>query len=220
MKLNAPLLLVVICSLSVVSAQDEERKLITQAQALKAGPDKLTEILGDESEAGMDHAAILYSIAKRLETENALAKKDLLLVQQLDEIRGPLARWENEVMSLGYISTGGGTMWSHQAARNSAGREDVLAKIAAQMPFKDVENSDSHSGWAKVKEKVEKQTLSKDAAEFDPEAPKNFAEQKEKLLAQWQELDFALYALPPKLADEVVEYAAQALKMLEPEEGL
>jgi len=219
MKPVALSLFVVLCSLSSALAQDEERRVITQAQALKAGPEKLVEILGDESEAGMDHAAILYSIAKRLETETALAKKDLLLVQALDELRGPLMRWEDEVMTLGYITAGGGTMWGHQSARNSAGREDFLATIAAQMPFEAPENPGPHAGWSKVKEKIEKMALSKDAAEFDPEAPKNFADQKEKLLAQWQEFEFALYSLPTKLADAAVKYAEQALAMLEPEEG-
>lgn len=218
--LPRPFLPIVLLCASLPLHAEDDRKIITQDQALKAGPDKLMEILGDESEAGMDHAAILYSIAKRLETETALAKKDLLLVQQLDELRGPLTRWQDEVMTLGYIMTGGGTMWSHQSARNAASREDLLAVIAKDMPVEAPENPTTLKAWEKVKAEIEKLALPKDAAEFDPEAPKNFAEQKEKLLAHWQEMDFALYALPAKAANTVVEYAAQALEMLEPEEGL
>jgi hypothetical protein len=208
------LCLAVVCSGSWSFLWAEEgRPVITQDQALKAGPGKLTELLGDESENGMDEAALLYAAAKRLETETSLAARDLSLVLQLDLLRGPLARFEDEAMSMAYIIAGGGTMWGHQAARNAAGREDLLADIAKDMPLKESDDPQPSKAWAKVKEEVEKLALPQDTADLDPEAPKQFALQKQKLLDAWEALDYAIYTLPPKWSVLVSVHAKQSLDM-------
>lgn len=196
---------------SMLPAQDEAPKPITQAQALKAGPEKLVEMLGDESEAGLDQAALLYATAKRLETETKLAAKDLMLVQMLEDLRGPLTHWQDEIMAIGYISTGGGTMWSHQSARNSAGREDFLATVATAMPFKVTDEGQPNQAWATVKKTLQKLQLPKSATEFDPEAKTKWDDQKEKLLQHWEEMDFALSSLSKEQADAVAAYARKSL---------
>ena len=68
-------------------AQDDTPKPVTMEQALKLGPEKLTAIVG-ASEAGQDIACGIYAAAKRLQTENRLAKTDLRLVVDLDWLRG------------------------------------------------------------------------------------------------------------------------------------
>lgn len=222
MKPEVLLFVVALSALStLLPAQDGEHKPITQAEALKAGPEKLVDILGDESEAGLDQAALLYATAKRLETETKLAAKDLLLVQQLDELRGPLTHWQDEIMAIGYISTGGGTMWSHQSARSSAGREDFLATVAAKMPFKVSEEGQPNQVWAAVKKTLQKLQLPKSASEFDPEAKTKWDDQKEKLLQYWEEMDFALSSLSKDQADAVAAYAKQSLdEVIEGMKGL
>lgn len=42
--------------------------VVSWAQALKLGPEGLAAKLGDESEAGLDSAAVYYAAAKRMQT--------------------------------------------------------------------------------------------------------------------------------------------------------
>jgi len=100
-------LVITALTLGTVSAQDEDKpKMITAAQALKLGPEGLTE-LTNPSEAGQDQAAMLYATAKRLQTENTLAKRDLQAVVTLEEWRTAISQCRESAFSLAYIINGG-----------------------------------------------------------------------------------------------------------------
>ncbi|MBL9117263.1 MAG: hypothetical protein JNJ83_19810 [Verrucomicrobiaceae bacterium] len=179
----------------LVAAQDEAAKPVNQATALKSGLDQLVEQLGDQSEAGIDNAANLYATAKRIETESKLAAKDLTLVIALADIRSALIKWNSECSAAGYVLTGGGTMWSHGSIRAQATIEDILAKFASRLPLKSQDVVESKA-WKSLKTKVSSLKLSKDMADADPEAGKNWAKQKELLGAALEELGWVINTMP------------------------
>lgn len=110
-------------------AQDDDPKRVSMELALKLGPEKLTRIVGG-SEAGQDIACRLYASAKRLQTENRLAKQDLRLVTELDELRHTLGNAIDGFCSMAYGINGGGTMYTHAESRNDAELEDFLADFS------------------------------------------------------------------------------------------
>jgi hypothetical protein len=112
-----------------VMAQDDAPKPVSMELALKLGPEKLTRIVGG-SEAGQDIACELYAAAKRLQTENRLAKQDLRLVTELDGLRRTLGDCIDGFCSMAYGINGGGTMYTHAEARNDASLEDFLADFS------------------------------------------------------------------------------------------
>ena len=107
---------------------------ITQAVALKLGPGQLTRFV-DSSEAAQDYAAQLYATAKRLETEQALARRDLELVPQLDEWRQALGKCRVGSWELAGWVHGGGTLWYHSGARDCTDQEEFLADLAKRLPL-------------------------------------------------------------------------------------
>ncbi len=110
-------------------AQEEALKPVSMELALKLGPQKLIRIVG-ESEAGQDIACELYAAAKRLQTENRLAKQDLRLVTELDWLRRTLGESIDGFCCMSYGINGGGTMYTHAEARNDAALEDFLADFS------------------------------------------------------------------------------------------
>ena len=197
-------------SLSFVVAQDEATKPVNQATALKAGPDQLVELLGDQSEAGIDQAANLYATAKRIETESKLAAKDLSLVIALGDIRSALQKWNLECSAAGYILTGGGTMWSHGSVRAQVTIEDLLAKFATRLPLKSQDMTESKA-WKALKSKASSLKLSKDMADSDPEASKNWAKQKETLATALEELGWMINTMPADDAAPLMSFLTDCI---------
>ena len=100
----------------------------------------MTRILDrGESECGQDCSAELYAEAKRIETEQALARRDLELVSQLNIWRSVLS--DCRLCYWNIEGIGGGTLWGHGANRECAEIEDFLAYLATRMPFADGEGS-------------------------------------------------------------------------------
>ena len=189
--------------LTVSAAQDESPK-VTAAEALKLGVDKLTEKLGDESEAGQDSAARFYAIAKRLQTENKLAAKDLMLVSDLDNLRQVIGDWDDAWCEGMYHVSGGGTMWSHMQSRNNAVLEDFLAEIAAKMPLKEGNAGEAvHAEWNKVKKGIE---AAKGPADADPETAKAWKDHKKVMLERWERLHFELQAINDTDAKAILKH--------------
>src|SRR5713101_6070987 len=91
-KLTVSLAVVVVMA-GFVFAQDadEKKEPVTISQALKIGEEGLTEFTG-LSEGGQDQAALLYASAKRITTEQALGKKNLELVIDLESWREVISR--------------------------------------------------------------------------------------------------------------------------------
>lgn len=120
---------VFLTSLAAASAGEDAPKPVTLAQALKLGPEKLTDLTGG-SEVGQDIACQLYASAKRLQTENRLAAKDMRLVAELDSARRTIGDCIDGFCNLAYGLNGGGTMYSHAEARNDVALEDFLAEFS------------------------------------------------------------------------------------------
>lgn len=120
---------VFLTSFSVVFAAEGEVKPVTIEQALKLGPEKLTSLVGG-SEVGQDMACQWYATAKRLETENRLAKRDLRDVVELNEWRRVLSEVIDGFCNMAYGINGGGTMYTHMEARNDATLENFLADFS------------------------------------------------------------------------------------------
>jgi len=105
-----------------------EEKPMSISEVLKLTPEELAQKLGNSSEAGEDHAARLWAVAKRAETDATLGKKSVQAMQRLNEWRTVLNKWADHLLFARGIESGGGTMWSHLSARNDAWIESFLAK--------------------------------------------------------------------------------------------
>ena len=86
-------------------------------------------------------------------------------------------------------------MWSHGSIRAQATIEDILAKFASRLPLKSQDVVESKA-WKSLKTKVSSLKLSKDMADADPEAGKNWAKQKELLGAALEELGWVINTMP------------------------
>lgn len=112
---------------------------IDQQTVLSLDPDELAMKLGDGSEAGQDRAARMWAAAKRLETENRLAKKDVGKVLRLDGWRRALERWQSLQLETFAREAGGGTMWGHLASRDDVTLERFLAEHAEGLTADDAD---------------------------------------------------------------------------------
>lgn len=106
---------------------------IPQERVLEMELEGLAEVLGDRSEAGEDRAARIFATAKRVETENRLAKQGVARVVRLDDWRGAIERWQDLQLETRAREAGGGTMWGHLAARDDVELERFLAAHADEL---------------------------------------------------------------------------------------
>lgn len=204
----------------LLQAQDiEQSPAVPLSQALKLGAEKLTKFT-DESEAGMDAAAVLYATAKRVATEHALAEKDVNFVLQLDNWRDAISECRESAFSLGYIVNGGGTMFSHGSARDSAEVENFLATLSKHFPIS------MGKGSPKAKRKFDdalafmkklKVFASGDPAS-DKETKASLDEEVKRVSQSWETLQSMCEELPEELAVLVANFSTDALKLLK-EEG-
>ncbi len=209
-----------ICQLASAQNADEKKQPLTMAKALKLGVEDLTQYT-DQSEAGQDNAAHLYATAKRIETEHALAQRDLRQVIEMSHWRTVLAKCRNGSCNAAYIINGGGTMYPHAANRNGAALEDFLAELAKRMPLnvgkgdpkadkeideniaflkkiKPLENGDTDSGKTA---KAELAAIVKDQEEH------------------WTELKSMLQKVPADDAKKIVAIAADSMNWLKEDGG-
>jgi hypothetical protein len=198
-------------------AQEETDKStpVPMAKALKLGVEKLTEVTG-ESEAGIDRAAGLYAIAKKLETELALAKTDVERVMELEAWRDTLSLCRQSCFSLAYIINGGGTMYSHAGARDAAEVEDFLAGFSKRLPLSEgkgdpaatkmITEAMAHLKTLKPFESGE--------AEQDKEARKNLTEEVKRATEFWETLKYMSENIPAEDAKAVATFATSALSWL------
>lgn len=178
--------------------------MVTASEALALGAEGIAAKRGDESEAGLGFASLFYAAAKRLETENALAAKDITLVVDLERYREAVAAWDFAWGDAMYAVSGGGSMWVHLASHREAMREEMLAKLAQRMPLKaGAATADTLARWAGVGQAIEKAAL---AEEADPELKAGWDQQKQSLHSLWERLDFELQALDNADAVLVLEH--------------
>jgi len=194
---------------------DSEKPPMTIARALKLGLGGVLE-QADQSEAGQDEAARLYAAARRLATENALAKKDLELVLQLDEWRGVLSKCRGQSCTLAYYVNGGGTMYSHGGARDCAEVEDFLATLSKELPLAE------GKGSAKADTKIDNTIAFLKAlkpyesgdADSASETRTAFAEEQSRAIEQWQNLKYMVDEISAAQAVKVVGFAEDSLSWL------
>lgn len=196
-------------------AQDDAIKPVTAEQALKLGPEKLaTEHMKDESEAGQDEAAQLYAAALRLKTENKLAKKDLRDVFTLDHMRVTLSNCRESSIDLAGFINGGGSMFGHASARDSAVVELFLSEIV-ELGFP----PPSGEGSAKARKSVEQhiaflKKLKPGEAANDKEMLAEFNKYRQEGLQAWENLGYILDGLNSDVADAFVEIALDTTEWL------
>lgn len=200
-----------------VNGQDtgEKRAPLTLSRALKLGPEKLAEQT-DGSEAGQDHAAHLYAAAKRIETDSALAQRDLEQVVVLDSWRDAISACRRGSCSLAYIVNGGGTMYSHGQARDCAEVEDFLATFAMSLPLPE------GKGSAKAAKQVEDaiaflknlKVFESGDADADKKSRADLADEVKRVSEAWETLKYMIGELPPEQAAKVAAFAASSLGWL------
>ena len=213
------LLFLVLSPCLAIAQEADQAPAVPLAQALKLGPEKLTKFT-DESEAGMDAAAVLYATAKRVTTERALAEKDLNLVLQLDTWRDAIQDCRQSAFSLGYIVNGGGTMYSHGSARDQASLEDFLATFSKNLPIA------VGKGSPKAKKKfAEALAFMKTLKVFesgedatDKESKANLDTEIKRAAQAWETLQSMCEELPPELALQVATFSTLVLAQLKEEE--
>jgi len=207
--------LVVAFSTSNLRSQESTPPAVTAAEALQLGADGIAAKRGDESESGLGFASLFYAAAKRLETENALAAKDITLVVDLGRYREAIAAWDLAWGDAMYAFSGGGSMWVHLASHREASREEMLAKLAQRMPLKaGAATAETLARWAKIGQTIEDAKLGPDA---DPELKAGWEQQKQSLHSLWERLDFEMEALDNADALLVLEHIlpdAEQLQML------
>jgi len=167
--------------------------MIPLAQALKLGPEGLAAKLGDESEAGLDAAAVCYATAKRMQTEQSLGEKDLRLVLDLDLLREAAVEWLDAWYGGMYYVSGGGTMWGHLQARSQAGLEDALAELAKRMPLKPGNaTAETLAKWGKLEKVIAKAKVFEDA---EPEMKAMWKTQQKVMKEKWERLHYEFQAI-------------------------
>ena len=199
--------------------KDEPEKAgpMTAAEVLALKPEELTEALGDPSEAGQDRAAVLWAAAKRLETENKLARKDMKMVLVLNGWRHVLDRWQDTLLEVGYFQAGGGSMWGHDSARNDATLEEFLAAHAEALG-----KTTEEPGQPKaleisgpVMEAITKGIKVSQEELQNANAGKDGAELKKKVKDAESALALQLASLPDaKTREAVIAWAKEAVKMI------
>jgi hypothetical protein len=202
---RSPLLLALLAlATSPLTAQKETPPAITLAEALKLGPDGIAEKRDDLSEVGMGAAAVFYATAKRLETENALAAKDLFLVVELDRYRKAIVEWDGAWSEAMYAASGGGTMWVHLSSHLEAAREDLLATLAKRMPLKAGNaTSKTLAKWNVIGAAIESAPVPEYA---DEETKQNWPQQKKALHAIWERFSYEFQALDEPDALFILEH--------------
>ena len=188
---------------------------LTLSRALKLGPEKLAEQT-DGSEAGQDRAAHLYAAAKRIETESALAQRDLEQVVVLDSWRDAISACRRGSCSLAYIVNGGGSMYSHGQARDCAEVEDFLAVFAKSLPLPEGKGSAKAAKQAEGAISFLKnlKIFESGDADADKKSRADLADEVKRVSEAWEKLKYMIGELPSEQAVKVASFAANSLGWL------
>jgi hypothetical protein len=224
MKISVTLIVITIgfalacgCRSGDTENAEDKRVPVTLDTALKLGSWQLTKVVDvGESEAGQDLAARLYATAKRIETEHALARRDLELVLQLDVWREALADCRVGSCDLARIYFGGGTMYGHGATRDGAPLEDFLADLAKRLPLAEGKGSakaarqiDGAIAFIKSLNLVHGQDL-------EPEewAKTRFPAEVARVTEHWDHLKELIKDVPEAEANQISAFAVESLNWL------
>lgn len=188
-------LILAVLFIGAASAQGQESvaPAISLETALKLGSEGIAAKLKDESETGLDSAAQIYAVAKRLQTEQALAAKDLRLVVDLDILREAMSEWTDAWYEGMYFVSGGGTMWGHMQARAQADLEDLLAEFAKRLPLKPgTATPETLAAWGELEKAIAKAKVFEDA---DPDTKAMWKSHKKVMHEKWERLNYEFQAI-------------------------
>ena len=219
-KILAVLVVAAISPSVIAQNADDKPEAVTMQKALKLGAEELTQITGG-SEVGQDHAAYLYATAKRIETENALAQKDVQLVIDLHDWREAISKARGSCYSLAYIINGGGTMYTHSHARDCAAVEDFLADLAKRLPLKDGKGDAKASKVIDDTISVIKKLKPADLgdAKTNKRAKTDLADEVKRVTEVWTNLKYMVEAIPADEAKKIVAFAADTVTWLKDDDG-
>ncbi|MCE9518825.1 MAG: hypothetical protein K8R87_04585 [Verrucomicrobia bacterium] len=185
------------------------------AAALKLGVEELTQITGP-SEVGQDHAAYLYATAKRVETEHALAQKNVQLVIELHRWREAIAKSRGSAYTLAYVINGGGTMYTHGHARDCAFVEDFIADLAKRLPLP--EGKGDKDAVKVIEDAIalikKLQPLDVGDVKSQKKAKADLAVEVTRVTEFWTNLKYMIDQVPAEEANRIAAFAAEALGWL------
>jgi hypothetical protein len=189
------------------NAQDADKKEepLTISEVLKLNEEGLAQYTG-YSEGGLDDAANLHATAKRIETENALAQKNLRLVTSLNDWREVISKCRGSCYSLAYTINGGGTMYVHGEKRDCAAVEDFLAELSKSLPLPE-SKGDAKAG--KVIDEtilVIKNLKSRDDL-GDKKSKRALADEIKGVIEHWTSLKYMIAEIPAEDAKEIAAFA-------------
>ena len=188
--------------LAVAQDAREKPEPIPMSEALKKGADNLTENTG-LSEAGQDRAFRIYAAARRIETEHALAEKDVKLVLALEEWREALTNCRADFLSLAYIVEGGGTMYGHAQTRDCAAVEDFLSNLAKRLPLEEKGKGDAKA----IKQVDDTMGYVKKLKPFDKETKSEFVEKIKETNQHFEILKGMISEIPGEDARKIAEFS-------------
>jgi len=208
----AKVLFFCLSAVSALARDEEPRKAFTQAQALKLGEEKIADALKG-GEAGEDQAARIYAAAKRLETENKLAQRDVEQILELGYWRKVLNDCTDGFCMTAYGINGGGSMYSHAANRNDADLELFLAGFAQKLPLQP--GTGDPASLAKVEKMGTFVSELKVMEDLGPETMKIFKEEQAKLISALQNLKAIAAGLPAPQCKAVVAFVEKSASWIE-----
>jgi hypothetical protein len=180
---------------------DKKEEPLTISEALKLDEEGLTQYTG-HSEGGQDDAAYLRATAKRIETEHALAQKNLRLVISLEEWREVISKCRRSIFSLAYIINGGGTMYSHGEKRDCAAVEDFLAELSKSLPLPE------GKGDAKAGKVIDDTILViKNLHAGSKKEKSALADEIKRVILHWRSLKSQIEDIPAEDAKKIAAFA-------------
>jgi hypothetical protein len=185
---------------------------LSMATALKLGAEGLVPKYAEDNEEGRDTAAGMYAQARQLETEYALAQKDLDLVQVLNTWRGTVSMIRQDEISLTETLAGGGTVYLHAAARDCAEVEDFMAQLAKRLPL--AEGKGDTKASAAIKARIAEIKKSKLEADADKDAKEALQGTIEGQVANLEEFLTMLEAIPAEDAKLISAFALKTPKWM------
>ncbi|HEY5991699.1 MAG TPA: hypothetical protein VIU10_03895 [Candidatus Udaeobacter sp.] len=180
---------------------DKREEPLTISEALKLNAEGLAQYTG-YSEGGLDDAAYVHATAKRIETEHALAQKNLRLVISLHQWREVISECRRSIFSLAYIINGGGTMYVHGEKRDCAAVEDFLTELSKSLPLPE------GKGDAKAGKVIDDTILVIKNLHADSKKEQSaLANEIKRIILDWRSLKSQIEDIPAEDAKKIAAFA-------------
>ncbi len=217
MKTSRPILAILAIIAAPAFAQDAAKDTpkmppLSMATALKLGPDGLIPKYAEDNEEGRDTAAGMYAHAKQMETEYALAQRDLDLANALNDWRIQISHCREDFFSLQELEAGGGSIYLHAMSRDCAKVEDFLDILAKKLPLG--EGKGDEASVKAIKDRIAEIKQTKPAADADKDTKEQLTATIEDHILRLEELLNTLSLIPEDDAKLVASFVLDAPKAL------